>query len=198
MSVIETSAARTRRAGDRLGLLHFVWQGTLVGALTALRVWRASAGERPTFAMSSPHRPVADAHAAGRHRRAVLAHRPGHDYRLKADVNADVATPPQAARGIALIVTTPIYRRGAVDLVVRSRPGGLRCEVEPWLPMLVFAWLCGVVILSLRLVSGWLWVQRMKSHGDIADRRRLGHIAVRLSRRLHIAPTRPAAEVDAG
>src|SRR6185369_15346699 len=62
-------------------------------------------------------------------------------------------------------------------------------RIERWLPMLVFAWICGVVILSLRLVSGWVWVQRMKSHGTSPIEDGWDVIAMRLSRRLHIART---------
>jgi hypothetical protein len=64
---------------------------------------------------------------------------------------------------------------------------GLR--IEPWLPMLVFAWICGVAVLSLRLASGWLWVQRMKSHGTSPVEGGWDVIAARLSRRLHVART---------
>jgi beta-lactamase regulating signal transducer with metallopeptidase domain len=60
-------------------------------------------------------------------------------------------------------------------------------KVEPWLPMLVLAWLCGVAVLTLRLMSGWLWVQRMKSHGTVPAAEGWQRIGARLSRRLHIA-----------
>ncbi len=53
--------------------------------------------------------------------------------------------------------------------------------------MLVLAWLCGVGVLTLRLISGWLWVQRMKSHGASPAADGWQHIVARLSRRLHIA-----------
>ena len=53
--------------------------------------------------------------------------------------------------------------------------------------MLVLGWLCGVIVLTLRLMSGWLWVQRMKSHGATPAGDRWEQIALRLSRRLHIA-----------
>jgi len=60
-------------------------------------------------------------------------------------------------------------------------------RVEPWLPMLVMVWLTGVIVLSLRLMSGWLWVQRLKSHGTSPAGEGWSHIAERLCRRLHIA-----------
>ena len=48
-------------------------------------------------------------------------------------------------------------------------------------------WLCGVAVLTLRLISGWVWVQRMKSHGASPAADGWQHIVARLSRRLHIA-----------
>ena len=60
-------------------------------------------------------------------------------------------------------------------------------RLERWLPVLVLGWLCGVAALTLRLISGWLWVQRLKSHGASPAADGWQHIVARLSRRLHIA-----------
>jgi beta-lactamase regulating signal transducer with metallopeptidase domain len=60
-------------------------------------------------------------------------------------------------------------------------------RLEGALPIVVLAWLCGVVMLSLRLIGGWLWVQRMTSHGTRPAREAWQLIASRLARRLHIA-----------
>jgi Zn-dependent protease with chaperone function len=57
---------------------------------------------------------------------------------------------------------------------------------EPWLPLLVLGWICGVLALSLRLMSGWVLVQRMKSHGTLPASESWQATALRLSRRLHI------------
>ncbi len=52
--------------------------------------------------------------------------------------------------------------------------------------MFVSVWLAGVVLLTLRLFSGWMWVQRMKSHGARPAPEALQSAARRLMRRLHI------------
>ena len=59
-------------------------------------------------------------------------------------------------------------------------------SVDEWLPMFVSVWLAGVVLLTLRLFSGWMWVQRMKSHGARPAPEALQSAARRLMRRLHI------------
>ena len=53
--------------------------------------------------------------------------------------------------------------------------------------MLVPGWLLGVTVLTVRLLSGWIWVQRMKSRGTRVAARELQAAVVRLSKRLHIA-----------
>jgi beta-lactamase regulating signal transducer with metallopeptidase domain len=63
---------------------------------------------------------------------------------------------------------------------------GRSLNIDPWLPAFVLAWVCGVVILSLRVMCGWLWVQRMTSHGVTPASPFWEQLAVRLSRRLHI------------
>jgi beta-lactamase regulating signal transducer with metallopeptidase domain len=59
-------------------------------------------------------------------------------------------------------------------------------RLEPWLPAVVLGWLCGVAVLTLRLLSGCLWVRRLKSHGTVPAAEGWQHTAARLSRRLHI------------
>src|SRR5262249_48800534 len=38
-------------------------------------------------------------------------------------------------------------------------------SLVPFLPWMILFWLLGVTFLSLRLVAGWLYTQRVKSHG---------------------------------
>ena len=65
-----------------------------------------------------------------------------------------------------------------------SRPASW--SIEEWLPMLLGVWLAGVAILTLRLFSGWMWVQRMKSHDAQPVHEGLEAMGRRLMRRLHI------------
>jgi beta-lactamase regulating signal transducer with metallopeptidase domain len=57
------------------------------------------------------------------------------------------------------------------------------------MPFFVVTWMLGVGILALRLAGGWLWMQRMKSHGAVPADAALQAIVKRLSRTLHIART---------
>src|SRR3954470_21817171 len=171
-------------------LLHFIWQGTLVAALTAvalaclrngaadiryvisaiglslmLTLPAVTAAQLWRSDGSPDFRPKAEAG------RELAADATRDDFRLKAEATGQ-------ARPRIETVLAPSSSR-LVDSM----------RIEPWLPMLVFAWICGVAILSLRLVSGWLWVQRMKSHGTSPVEDGWDVIAARLSRRLHIQRT---------
>ena len=72
--------------------------------------------------------------------------------------------------------------RGAASPVLRVLP---LARVEPLLPTLILTWIAGVSVLSLRLLTGWIWIQRLRTHGaPAADEWQ--RMATRLSRRLHI------------
>jgi BlaR1 peptidase M56 len=200
MSAIEQVLREPAAQAIGWALLHFVWQGTLVGALialvlaclrkqaadvryvvssialslmltlpvvTAAQLWRSNSNADVRLnPEATAFRPTADATDFGPKGQAA-------DSRLVTDAR-------QNGQGAA-----------ATDMVsATSRSRVLdSLRIESWLPMLVFAWVCGVVILSLRLASGWVWVQRMKSHGTSPVADGWDVIAARLSRRLHIART---------
>ena len=171
-------------------LLHFVWQGTLVAGLTALVLACLRRGAADIRYVVSAiglslmlTLPVVTA-------MQLLRSDADHGFRLKAEApgKAEVThdSMQRPASSERAIVVPPATRMASVPS--RSRLVD-SVQIEPWLPMLVSAWICGVVILSLRLVSGWLWAQRMKSHGISPIEDGWDVIAVRLSRRLHIART---------
>jgi beta-lactamase regulating signal transducer with metallopeptidase domain len=62
-------------------------------------------------------------------------------------------------------------------------------RLASWMPLLFTIWLTGVALLTLRLLSGWLWVQRLKSHAAVPAGAGVADMAVRLARRLHINRT---------
>jgi beta-lactamase regulating signal transducer with metallopeptidase domain len=182
MSGIERLLGEPAAQAIGWALLHFIWQGTLVGVLTAcvlacLR--RGAADVRYVVSAISLSLmltlPIVT---------AVQLWRTSTGQGVaKADVG-QVATTPEAVREQRLVVDQS-------PTSVASSSAGPRLideiRVESWLPVLVLTWLCGVAVLSLRLVSGWVWVQRMKSHGTSPIEDGWDHIAARLSRRLHIA-----------
>ena len=69
---------------------------------------------------------------------------------------------------------------------VRSAPSMASIRVEPLLPTLILVWIAGVSMLSLRLLTGWIWVQRLRTHGNAPAEDQWQRMATRLSRRLHI------------
>lgn len=186
------SAVLQQPAAQAVGwaLVHFIWQGALVGVLTAL-------------ALAALRRGAADV-------RYVVA-----AIGLSLMVTMPIVTGMQAWRQAAAPVVTPaaVFRTGdaspaedarttAAAAVVAAasdesaRAGAasgagpaVRSGVEPWLPVMVLAWFCGVAVLTLRLLSGWVWVQRMKSHGAVAAEAGWQAMAARLARRLHIRRT---------
>lgn len=164
-------------------LLHFVWQGALVGGSTALALAglrRSAADVRyvvSTIGLSLMLTlPTVTAVQLWRAAPAGVEFSP-----------ATIRTPPTSFAppiGIGDMAVPPVSR--TLEGTARETDGSRSIRIEPWLPMLVFTWVSGVVLLSLRLMSGWLWVQRMKSHGATPAAAAWEHLGARLSRRLHI------------
>jgi beta-lactamase regulating signal transducer with metallopeptidase domain len=161
-------------------LLHFLWQGTLIGAPTAL-------------ALAALRRSAADVrYVVGTIGLSLMVTLPAvtavqlwrADAPARAHTTAVTAAIPEiaspAAPAVEFAPGEPPASIAGPGLVDATR-------LERWLPVLVLGWLCGVALLTLRLISGWLWVQRMKSHGASPAGDGWQHIVTRLSRRLHIA-----------
>ena len=65
---------------------------------------------------------------------------------------------------VAAIAQLPyIMAAGASALSVSRIVSSAR--IEPLLPMLILVWIAGVSMLSLRLLTGWIWVQRLRTRG---------------------------------
>jgi beta-lactamase regulating signal transducer with metallopeptidase domain len=182
MSVVETLLSRPAAQAIGWALLHFVWQGALIGILTSvvLTLLRRSAADVryvvSTIALSLMFTmPVVTGLQLWR--------------AVPAASDATVETPLQVVpdRSAAHDAST---RTVAIDRGVTAAlpPAGERTAgFDSWLPTLVMGWLCGVGALTLRLMSGWLWVQRMKARGTSPAAEGWQLIAARLSKRLHIA-----------
>jgi len=166
-------------------LLHFVWQGALVGALAAAALAalrRSDADVRYTVAAIAL---------------AVMGTLPivtaVQTYNAAVAERTPVAVDSRAVVEAATTGTPAVMSRAEVPSItavpdppsVWSSIAALR-NVEPWIPAMVASWLAGVAVLTLRLFTGWIWVQRMKSHGAFSARRELQLAVARLSKRLHI------------
>ncbi len=157
-------------------LLHSVWQCTLAaGALASLLAIVPVRAARTRYALAVTTLilmlavPVATAvrlRAGGPLAGAVIAPAPGASLG---------ATLPPAGTEPAI----PAAGRPGPSLAMRLRAG-----LEPALPWIVVAWLAGVVILSIRLASGWLVTRRLSSVGTRpvppACREALARLVVRL------------------
>ena len=182
MSGIERLLGEPAAQAIGWALLHFIWQGALVGVLTAavLACLRRGAADVRYVVSTIGLSLMLTLPTVT----AVQLWRASTSHRVPNTDTSHVSTP-------ATVVSTE--QRLADQSPAGRASSSLRSplideiRVESWLPALVLTWLCGVALLSLRLVSGWLWVQRMKSHGTSAIENGWDHIAGRLSRRLHIA-----------
>ena len=190
-------------------LLQFVWQGTLIAVLTAalLGVLRRS-GPDVRYVVSTIAlalmltTPVVTVVQTLVTSDPVLIEASGsRDVPAAAREDAralDVAARASSSHDdVDALAPSAAVRRspGESGLVRRSfSEGGLvrrsfsegGWPVHEWLPLFVSLWLAGVVVLTLRLFSGWMWVQRMKSHGAQPAPAALQVAAERLMRRLHV------------
>ncbi|HJR58792.1 MAG TPA: M56 family metallopeptidase, partial [Vicinamibacterales bacterium] len=167
-------------------LLHFVWQGALVGVLAALalRALRHSGADARYVVASIALSLMATMPVVT----AVQAWRAASDRGVAASasmprVSMDSRLPPGPPDTVLPGLTTvPVKSEW-------SGPWFQTGPVEQWLPLLVLAWMTGVAMLALRLAAGWVWVQRMKSHGAVPAGTRLQATLRRLTQRLHISRT---------
>jgi beta-lactamase regulating signal transducer with metallopeptidase domain len=198
MPAIETWLQQPAAQAVGWALLQFVWQGAAVGALTALALLalRRSASDvryvvssiglalmltLPIVTGVQRYQTLRTAPSAADGKRLVL--QDGvlveDGFRLKFDrAELELLDPAAPAR--------PGVAEGST-----SRPSGLIARVrslrlEGFLPMLMPLWLAGVSLLSLRLFTGWLWVQRLRTRGVTEADETLRQMTTRLARLLHI------------
>lgn len=155
-----------------LSLLHFLWQGALIGLL---------------YAATLPLTRGATAHA--RYGVAVLA--------LAALAVAPLVTFGlllQSGTGASLNPGGAGLEASVLTMRVGGEAGAGSAGVMQWI---VFAWLAGVIMLSARLLLGWHFLRRLRRSADFAAAQALRPRLQALVRRLDI--TRPVAlAVSAG
>ncbi|MHC4672798.1 MAG: M56 family metallopeptidase [Planctomycetota bacterium] len=180
----------------RLGwvLLHFIWQGAALAVLLALLMLllrNRSANSRYLLgclglilmialpAITYVVIPIPDLPAP-----AITAE--------ISEVSSDLKLPPVSIP-IALLDREPVPALPGPSVsaptITASEPWyqGLSARCEPYLPWLVMVWLAGVMILSLRLLTGWVRVQRIKQRYVQPAAVRWQAMVVNLSHRLKIS-----------
>ena len=171
-------------------LVQFVWQGALIGLFTAvaLAALRRSAADIRyvvaaiglTLMLTMP---------------AVTA---VQTWRASAAASSESGQMDDRAQTSVAIAVDDRTVRPAEATRAAKAPSVLSFQppttaplstFSAWMPVLFLTWLIGVALLTLRLLSGWLWVQRLKSHATVPAATALGDMALRLARRLHITRT---------
>jgi beta-lactamase regulating signal transducer with metallopeptidase domain len=180
-------------------LLQFIWQGALVGILTALALFalrRSAADVRyvvsaiglslmltmPVMTAVQTWRTLEEAHAslsAGPARPAAAT-----AARESPDIAAARETAPVTRERVRSNAPQPSSPSAVASAAAAlDRPNSL------WLAVTVIVWLGGVAALSLRLLMGWLLVRRMTRRGTSPVPVEWQAVLSRLARQLHV--TRP-------
>jgi beta-lactamase regulating signal transducer with metallopeptidase domain len=181
-----------------LTLLHFVWQGALLGlaAFVAMRVVRP---ERSTTRYAIGVGTLALMLISAVATLAILSRAPRPAI---GDRTATLVSAPAAA---------PLIRaREVVEENTDVRNGEATSRVEPssfasWRPaplgptassIVVAIWALGVLALSLRLLGGWVLTRRLTRHAVAEVAPSISIAAQRIARRLHV--TRAVSIVESG
>ena len=170
-------------------LLQFVWQGAAVGALAALALLalrRSAADVRYvvssialalmlTLPIVTGVQKYQTLRAA-----ATLTAAPGMIFRN------GVIVEPEGTR-ISFDRSKVVDPAAAAAApAVRSNGPAASQWLVPMVPVLLLLWICGVCVLTLRLMTGWIYVQRLRTHGVTAAPDAMQSSAARLAKRLHI------------
>ena len=149
-------------------LIHFLWQGCLLGGLAwlALRFMKGAA-------------PEARYAVACLGLAAMLAAPAGTALVLRRAAAAPAVVP---ARSLDTARDVQVDLEAAVPA-----PPSLKARLQPALPWILGAWGLGVALLSLRLLGGWVWMQRLR-YGRAIRAAEEWQVLVRvLSRRIGLA-----------
>ena len=165
-------------------LLQFVWQGAVVGMLTAaalLALRRSAADVRYVVASIGLALMLTLPMVTGVQRYQVL--RSGIASAGTSTFFDGVLVAADGSRFTfdRLTVEAPVP---AAPRSSASRPF---IEWSAIMRALLILWIAGVTVLTLRLLTGWIWVQRLRTHGVSEANETCRQMTARLARRLHIA-----------
>jgi beta-lactamase regulating signal transducer with metallopeptidase domain len=198
MTMPAIEALLRQPAAEAVGwaLLQFVWQGAAVGALTAIALVmlrRSAADVRYVVASIGLALMLTLPTVSGAQKFQAL--RAIDAARAMPTAAFDITTRAGQSRepGSASRVTNTAADTATFDRMLSAsgaRPGWLNTSVrriEPLLPTLILVWILGVSMLSLRLFTGWIWIQRLRTRGVSAASGEWQRMSTRLARRLHIS-----------
>src|SRR5215211_4244488 len=139
-------------------LIHFIWQGALIGALAAVALFglrRNAADVRYVVAAIALALMATMPVVTGVQTWRTVTHARG-------------AVRVEAAPASAVEFVAAPNGRSMSTLPMESEPLapgpsawriGRPANIEPWLPVFVAGWLVGVALLTVRLLGGWFWIQ---------------------------------------
>ena len=173
-------------------LVQFVWQGALVGALTALTLvaLRTSAADvRYVVASIGLALMLTLPLVTGVQKYQALRATAAFDAAHGMTFQNGVVVEGDGTR-ILFDRIKVVDRDTAAHTAGAASAGPTASErLVALTPALLLLWICGVSILTLRLLTGWLWVQRLRRIGVDAADEMYREAASRLARRLHITRT---------
>lgn len=161
-------------------LLQFVWQGAAVGAITAVVLFalrRCAADVRYVVASISMALMFTLPVVTGAQRYASLA----RDRSVSASTADSSAAFPLPANASFASTSSRPAAYATVSPRARAKAAGV-----PLASMLLIGWLAGVASLTLRLLTGWIWMQRTRSHGVRPVEPAWEWTLARLARSLHV------------
>ncbi|WP_166636836.1 M56 family metallopeptidase [Cognatilysobacter terrigena] len=139
-------------------LVHFVWQGVVIGAVAAL-----------AFATMQRSRPQA------RYLVGCLA--------MLACVIAPIATMVRLSdiAPIGGMITTRVGLQDAVFVGTSAKS-----SFDAWMPWLVAIWAGGAAVFGVRMIAGLAWVERLRRHAQPDDHGAWQHRIDALAQRMHL------------
>ena len=190
MNAIESLLQQPAAQAIGWALLQFVWQGALVGLLSAAALYalrRSAADVRYVVAAIGLSLMLTMPAVT-----ALQTWRSITDASIPANAGPAVATPAAARDTPADSVSRPELSRQSVVVapaVETSHRPERRSPMSDLtsVRVVLLVWLSGVAILTLRLLASWLWVQRLRSRGTAPAPAAWEQMTARLSKRLHIA-----------
>jgi beta-lactamase regulating signal transducer with metallopeptidase domain len=175
LSAIDLLVGRPFAEALGWALVHSLWQDALVAALAAVALatlCRTAADVRYVVASLALTLMLALPAVTAWTTFAALA--PGASLAAQ---TAEAGGPPAPA------LEAPVPAGGAMASIATPAPGA---RLHRWFSVVVLTWLAGVFVLSLRLLAGWLIVQRLRLRAASPAPAALGAALARLIRRLHL------------
>ena len=168
-------------------LLQFVWQGALVGLLFAAALYalrRSAADVRYVVAAIGLSLMLTMPTVT-----ALQTWRAMTDGAPPVSAQSISKTLPQPSEAPMPPAMAPAAQSTADPIAGEILPALDRPNLSDvrWVRIVLLTWLSGVALLTLRLLTGWLWVQRLRTRGTAPAPPGWQQMVVRLSKRLHIS-----------